>query len=106
MLAKRQPTDAPHLILSPEILLDEPAFLEQVRATVAANKYCIVVVGEGLRNAAGAELRRKSAHSAAAARGAWSPAGVCPLGGIDIHRIQIMAAARWTKPRKWMALRS
>ena len=28
------------------------------------------------------------------------------LGRIDIHRIQIMAAARWTKPRKWMALRS
>ena len=56
VLAKRGPADAPHLILSPEILLDEPAFLEKVRATVAANKYCIVVVGEGLRNAAGAEV--------------------------------------------------
>jgi hypothetical protein len=28
------------------------------------------------------------------------------LGRIDIHRIQIMAAARWTKPRKCTALRS
>src|SRR5690606_6194752 len=25
------------------------------------------------------------------------------LGRIDIHRIQIMAAARWMKPRKWTA---
>ncbi|MCC6822308.1 MAG: 6-phosphofructokinase [Verrucomicrobia subdivision 3 bacterium] len=62
VLAKRQPTDAPHLILSPEIPLDEPAFLEQVRATVAANKYCIVVVGEGLRNAAGAEIAADSSR--------------------------------------------
>ena len=28
------------------------------------------------------------------------------LVGIDIQRIQIMAAARWTKPVKWMVLRS
>ena len=28
------------------------------------------------------------------------------LGGIDIQRSQIMVAARCTKPRKWMALRS
>lgn len=62
VLAKRRPTDAPHLILSPEILLDEPAFLDQVRATVSANKYCIVVVGEGLRNAAGAEIAADSSR--------------------------------------------
>jgi hypothetical protein len=28
------------------------------------------------------------------------------LGRIDIHRSQIMAAARWTKPVKWMVRRS
>ncbi len=28
------------------------------------------------------------------------------LGGIDIHRSQIMAAARWTKPVKWTVCRS
>ena len=32
------------------------------------------------------------------------PVGV--LGRIDIHRSQIMAAARWTKPVKWMMRRS
>lgn len=55
-LARRSSTDAPHIILSPEILFNEPAFLEKVRETIAASKYCIVVVGEGLRNAAGEEI--------------------------------------------------
>jgi malate dehydrogenase (oxaloacetate-decarboxylating)(NADP+) len=32
--------------------------------------------------------------------------GTAVLGGIDIQRSQIMVAARCTKPRKWMALRS
>lgn len=30
----------------------------------------------------------------------------CDLGRIDIQRSQIMAAARWTKPAKWMVRRS
>lgn len=55
-LARRTPEDAPHIILSPEILLDEAAFLEKVRTTIAARKFCIVVVGEGLKNAAGQEI--------------------------------------------------
>jgi ATP-dependent phosphofructokinase / diphosphate-dependent phosphofructokinase len=61
-LARRHAQDAPHIILSPEILLDEPAFLDKVRATVAANKYCIVVVGEGLKNAAGKEIAADSSR--------------------------------------------
>lgn len=28
------------------------------------------------------------------------------LGRLDIHHSQIMVAARWTKPVKWMVLRS
>jgi 6-phosphofructokinase 1 len=55
-LARRSPGDAPHIILSPEILFNEAAFLDKVRETIAATKYCIVVVGEGLRNAAGEEI--------------------------------------------------
>jgi len=61
-LAKRSPADAPHIILSPEILVNEPAFLDKVRETVAANKYCIVVVGEGLRNTAGEEIAADSSR--------------------------------------------
>jgi len=56
ILAKRSPNDAPHIILLPEIAFDEAKFLARVKETVAALKYCIVVVGEGLKNAAGEEI--------------------------------------------------
>ena len=56
VLAKRQPSDAPHIILMPEIAFNEATFLAKVKETVAANKFCIVVVGEGLKNAAGEEI--------------------------------------------------
>ena len=56
VLAKRKPTDAPHIILSPEIPLNEAAFLAKVREVVGELKCCIVVVGEGLKNEAGAEI--------------------------------------------------
>src|SRR6266851_6412267 len=56
VLAKRRPTDAPHVILMPEVPFEQDNFLAKVRETVAALKYCIVVVGEGLKNAAGEEI--------------------------------------------------
>src|SRR5579872_6351362 len=56
VLARRSPADAPHLILLPEIRLDEAAFLDRVRETIAQLKYCVVVVGEGVKNAAGEEI--------------------------------------------------
>src|ERR1051325_864272 len=56
VLAKRHPMDAPHIVLLPEIPLDEERFLEKVRETIATLKHCIVVVGEGLKNTAGDEI--------------------------------------------------
>ncbi len=56
VLAKRHSADAPHIILLPEVPFEEAKFLEKVKETVAALKYCIVVVGEGLKNAAGEEI--------------------------------------------------
>jgi len=56
VLAKRQPTDAPHIILLPEVPFDQEKFLARVKETVASLKYCIVVVGEGLKNAVGEEI--------------------------------------------------
>src|SRR6266446_1392785 len=56
VLAKRRPTDAPHVILMPEVPFEQDNLLAKVRETVAALKYCIVVVGEGLKNAAGEEI--------------------------------------------------
>lgn len=56
VLAKRCPGDAPHIILLPEIPLDEAGFLAKVKETVAQFKFCVVVVGEGVKNAAGEEI--------------------------------------------------
>lgn len=57
VLAKRgQADNPPHIILLPEIALDEEAFLAKVKATVEKLRYCIVVVGEGLKNKAGEEI--------------------------------------------------
>ncbi|MDB6064893.1 MAG: pfp 2 [Pedosphaera sp.] len=56
VLAKRAPGDAPHIILLPEIPLDEATFLAKVKETVDQFKFCIVVVGEGVKNAAGEEI--------------------------------------------------
>src|SRR6266446_10631630 len=51
VLAKRAPHEAPHIILVPEILLNEEAFLARVGDIINALSCCVVVVGEGLKNA-------------------------------------------------------
>lgn len=56
ILAKRAPNDAPHIILLPEIAFNEQAFLDKVRAISGTLGYCIVVVGEGLKDPAGQEI--------------------------------------------------
>ncbi|HTI70598.1 MAG TPA: 6-phosphofructokinase [Candidatus Limnocylindria bacterium] len=57
VLAKQgHAANPPHIILLPEIALNEEAFLNLVKDTIAAYKYCIVVVGEGLKNTAGEEI--------------------------------------------------
>jgi 6-phosphofructokinase 1 len=56
VLAKRAPHEAPHIILLPEIYLDEAAFLNRIQQTVDSLKCCVVVVGEGIKNKAGEEI--------------------------------------------------
>jgi ATP-dependent phosphofructokinase / diphosphate-dependent phosphofructokinase len=56
VLAKRKADDAPHIILLPEIPFDEEQFLRRVKEIAARLKYCVVVVGEGLKNKAGEEV--------------------------------------------------
>ncbi|HJO08330.1 MAG TPA: 6-phosphofructokinase [Verrucomicrobiota bacterium] len=56
VLAKRKPTDGPHIILLPEIPLDEEKFLAKVKETVDQLGYCIVVAGEGMKDGEGNEL--------------------------------------------------
>ncbi len=48
-LAGKTASDAPHVILFPEVAFDEARFLETVQNAVAKNSYCVVVVSEGLR---------------------------------------------------------
>jgi len=56
VLAKRAPMDAPHIVLLPEVPLDQERFLAKVRETISAIKHCVVVVGEGVKNESGEEL--------------------------------------------------
>ncbi len=52
-LAAEKLGDAPQLILFPEIVFDEAAFLQAVQSSVEQYGYCAMVVSEGLRNADG-----------------------------------------------------
>jgi 6-phosphofructokinase 1 len=49
-LAKRRdhPHDPPHIIMLPEVPFSAEKFLEDVQRTLKREKYCMVVVGEGL----------------------------------------------------------
>jgi 6-phosphofructokinase len=52
-LAGSGPDEAPHIILFPENVFNEAAFLAKVKATVERVGWCTVVASEGIRNAAG-----------------------------------------------------
>ena len=57
VLAKRgNPANPPHIILLPELPFEEEKFLAKVKETVEAYKYCIVVVGEGIKDTSGKEV--------------------------------------------------
>ena len=57
VLAKRgNPANPPHIILVPEIQYDIDEVLAKVRETVATYKYCVMVVGEGIKNRKGEEI--------------------------------------------------
>jgi 6-phosphofructokinase 1 len=72
-LAAEKAGDAPHIILFPEITLDEERFLARVKECVDRYGYCAVVVSEGVRNAEGKFL------SDAGTRDAF---GHAQLGGV------------------------
>ncbi len=56
IVAKREQADPPHIILLPELPFNEEKFLAKVKETIEAHHYCVVVVGEGLKNEAGEEI--------------------------------------------------
>jgi len=46
-LAQKDPSDAPHIILLPEVPFVQAKFLKKVEQTVAKVGYCVIVVSEG-----------------------------------------------------------
>jgi len=52
-LAGQDPSEAPHIILFPEIPFDRQGFLKRVRQCVTDYEYCVVVVSEGAQYASG-----------------------------------------------------
>ena len=48
-LAGKKPEDAPHVILFPEVPLEQQAFLDRVKHCVTQYGYCVVVVSEGAK---------------------------------------------------------
>ncbi|KAF0093137.1 MAG: 6-phosphofructokinase [Puniceicoccaceae bacterium 5H] len=75
-LAKRRdhPHDAPHIILLPEVAFDPNKFLDDVTNVLKRQRYCMVVVGEGLVDAEGNYITT--------AAGATDNFGHSQLGGI------------------------
>ncbi len=65
-LAKRRdhPHDAPHLILLPEVPFNQEKVLEDVRRVLKREKYCMIVVAEGLVDSDGNYLAADSATDA------------------------------------------
>lgn len=57
VLAKRgNPANPPHIILLPEIRYDVDTVLAKVKETVETHKYCVMVVGEGIKDKNGEEI--------------------------------------------------
>ena len=75
-LAGRKETEAPHIILFPEVVFDQAKFLAKVKATVDQVGWCTVVVSEGVKNAAGKFLSEVGTQDAF---GHSQLGGVAPL---------------------------
>ena len=57
VLAKRgNPANPPHIILVPEIQYDVDEVMAKVRETIANYRYCVMVVGEGIKDRHGEEI--------------------------------------------------
>ena len=63
-LAKNSSTDAPHIILLPEVTFNQQKFISKVKNIVKSKGYCVIVASEGVKNSKGnflAESDRKDA---------------------------------------------
>ncbi|MGA9856131.1 MAG: 6-phosphofructokinase [Gammaproteobacteria bacterium] len=63
-LAQAHPSDAPHIILFPEIAFDQLAFLNKVKDNHDRYGYCVIVVSEGVRRSDGQFLAEAGTRDA------------------------------------------
>jgi len=56
ILAKGHGTDAPHIILPPELPVNQERFLARVKQVIETQRSCVVVVGEGVKYENGEEV--------------------------------------------------
>ncbi len=93
-LAKRRdhPHDPPHLILLPEVPFNQEKVLEDVKRVLKREKYCLIVVAEGLVDADGNYLAADSATDAfghAKLGGAGEALGEIIEGGIPTAKVRV-----------------
>lgn len=93
-LAGTKASEAPHIILFPEVTFDEAKFLAKVKETVETVGWCTVVVSEGVKNSDGKFL------SEAGTRDAF---GHVQLGGVapmlaDLVKRQLGYKYHWAVP--------
>jgi len=93
-LAKRRdhPHDPPHLILLPEVPFDQEKVLEDVRRVLKRERYCLIVVAEGLVDADGNYLAADSATDAfghARLGGAGEALGEIIEAGIPSAKVRV-----------------
>jgi 6-phosphofructokinase len=63
-LAASSPSEAPHIILFPEVPFNQAVFLARVKEIVEQVGYCAIVVSEGVRNAEGQFLAEAGSKDA------------------------------------------
>ncbi len=63
-LMQKNPHDAPHIILFPEIAFDTKTFLARVKHAVATQGFCVIVASEGVRHPDGRFVTESDATDA------------------------------------------
>ena len=59
-LLKKTPSDAPHILLIPEVPFNETAFVKKTEAVLQSVGYCIIVISETIRDHGGNRIGRKT----------------------------------------------
>jgi ATP-dependent phosphofructokinase / diphosphate-dependent phosphofructokinase len=94
-LAGEHRDDAPHIVLFPELVFDEDAFLARVRETIDRVGYCVVAASEGIRDLDGRFVADAGAGSDAF--------GHTQLGGVaptlaTLVRDRLKLKTHWAMP--------